>query len=47
MSTPHSVLFVCVSNRGKSVMAQGLATTGTRCAGRAMTVRTTSMRPTP
>ncbi|ROZ88041.1 low molecular weight phosphatase family protein [Gordonia sp. OPL2] len=25
MSTPHSVLFVCVSNRGKSVMAQGLA----------------------
>lgn len=25
MSTPPTVLFVCVSNRGKSVMAQGLS----------------------
>ncbi|MDV7136720.1 arsenate-mycothiol transferase ArsC [Williamsia muralis] len=27
MSTPRSVLFVCVSNRGKSVMAQDLSST--------------------
>ncbi|MAU81984.1 low molecular weight phosphatase family protein [Gordonia sp. Z-3] len=27
MSQPRSVLFVCVSNRGKSVMAEGLART--------------------
>ncbi|ATD71713.1 MULTISPECIES: low molecular weight phosphatase family protein [Gordonia] len=27
MSTSRSVLFVCVSNRGKSVMAQGLSST--------------------
>lgn len=34
MSTPPTVLFVCVSNRGKSVMAQGLSN---RMAGAAIT----------